>query len=460
MPDLDVVVVGGGISGLTAARALCARGLEVRLFERGSACGGVIKTDRVDDFIIDVGPDTLLAHKPAAIALVGEVGLAERLVEPLPRRTTYVVRRNALRTLPETSAMGLPTTWHTLFTASAFSWHGKVRMAAEALLPPRPPTAGDESISSFVLRRFGDEAVRYVAEPLLAGLHRGDAARLSLRALFPALADAESRQGSVSRAWCRMPARKGGGSMTLRGGMGELVSALMAHVPQGVAMTDWEVTGIEPDDRAFRVHGRDRKSLTARAVLLATPAHVTRTLAAGLDAELASLCGGIRYVSAVNVALGYGPDAIRHPLNGWGFVVPAAEKRRVRSVSWVSSKWPGRAPAGSVLIRASLTSPSPADASDPDDNALVGWAHDDLRDLLGIREPPTLARVYRLPLAMPQLEVGHLRRMAAIDERLSQLPGLFVAASGFRGVGLPDCIQDAHAVAGRIAAHIGVRAAH
>jgi oxygen-dependent protoporphyrinogen oxidase len=457
MADLDVVVVGAGISGLTATRALCAQGLDVRLFERESACGGVIKTDRVDDFVIDAGPDTLLAHKPAAIALVRELGLSGSLVAPLARRTTYVVRRNVLRTLPETSALGLPTSWHTLFTANAFSWHGKVRMAAEALLPPRPHADGDESISSFVRRRFGNEAVRYVAEPLLAGLHRGDAARLSLHALFPALAEAERRQGSVSRAWRRMPARPGAGTLALRGGMHELVAGMSAHLPRGVAVTGSDVTAIERDDGAFRLHVRDRASLTARAVLLATPAHVTRILAMRLDVDLADLCGGIRYVSAVNVALGYGTDAIRHPLDGWGFVVPAAEGRRVRSVSWVSSKWPGRAPAGSVLIRASLGGPSCPDAVDADDNALIDWAHDDLRDLMGIRESPTLARVYRLPLAMPQIEVGHLHRMAAIDQRLSRLPGVFVAASGFRGVGLPDCIQDAHAVAGRIASYLGVR---
>lgn len=453
MADIDVVVIGGGISGLTAARALCRHGLDVRLFEREPACGGVIKTDRVDGFVIDAGPDTLLAHKPSAIALIRELGLDSSLVAPLPRRTTYVVRRNSLRTLPEASAMGLPTSWHTLITASAFSWRGKVRMAAEALLPPRPP-AEDESISSFVRRRFGVEAVRYVAEPLLAGLHRGDAGLLSLRALFPVLADAERRHGSVARAWRSLPAGTGGGTMSLRWGLGQLVAGMSAELPEGVAVTGSDVTAVERGDRAFRVHVRDRASITTRAVFLATPAHVSSTLAAGLDAELARLCGGIRYVSVVNVALGYSRDAVRNPLHGWGVVVPAEEKRRVRSLSWVSSKWPGRAPDGSVLIRASLGGRDDGAMMPACDRELIEWAQDDVRDLLGTSAAPTFARVYRLPLAMPQLEVGHLDRMAAIERRLTTLPGVFVSASGFRGVGLPNCITDAHTTAERAAGYL------
>ena len=207
--------------------------------------------------------------------------------------------------LPETSAMGLPTNWHTLITANAFSWHGKIRMAAEALLPPRPPAGGDESISSFVRRRFGDEAVRYVAEPLLAGLHRGDAARLSLRALFPVLADAERRHGSVARAWRTMPAgAAAAGSMSLRGGLAALPARMSAALPQGVAVTGANVVAIERNEDGFRVHARDHLDCHGQdGCVCATPAHVTSTLTAELDEELATLCGGIRYVSAVNVAV-------------------------------------------------------------------------------------------------------------------------------------------------------------
>ena len=455
MADFDVVVVGAGISGLTAARALCRQGFRVRLIERAPACGGVIRTDRVGGLVIDAGPDTLLTHKPAALALVRELGLADSLVTPLPRRTTYVVRRRTLRTLPESSAMGLPISWQTLITANAFSWAGKIRMAAEALLPPRPPVEGDESISSFVRRRFGDEAVRYVAEPLLAGLHRGDAAALSLRALFPVLADAERRHGSVARAWRAMPAGAGGsGSMSLRGGLAALPAAMTADLPQGVAVTGVNVSAIERCIDGFRVHASDSPAVTARTVVLATPAYATSRLTAVFDEELAALCGGIRYVSAVNVALSYERDAVSNPLHGWGVVVPAAEGRRVRSVSWVSSKWPNRAPDDSVLIRASLGCRGRGTFERVPDDTLAAWAHEELCGLLEIRDAPTFARVYRLPLAMPQLEVGHLQRMERVDRRLATLPGLFVSASGFRGVGLADCIKDATAVAGQVASYL------
>jgi oxygen-dependent protoporphyrinogen oxidase len=449
--DLSVAIIGGGISGLTAARALCRRGLDVRLFEREPRCGGVVKTDRVGAFVIDVGPDTLLTHKPAAISLVRELGLADRLVDPLPHRSTFVVRRRRLRSLPETSAMGLPTTWRTIAAATAFSWHGKLRMAAEALLPARPQQH-DESIGAFVGRRFGREAVTYIAEPMLAGFHRGEASRLSLRALFPFLANAESRHGTVARAWRAIPSRPGGGgSQSLRDGLGTFAAELGAQLPGEVAATDSEVIAIERHGHGFRLQLAGGATVAAGAVLLATPAHVTSRLVSQVDAELAGLCGSIRYVSAVNVALGYRRSAVAHPLAGAGFVVPASEKRRLRSVSWMSSKWPGRAPDGSVLLRASLG--NTAETLGASDSALIEAAHAELRDLIGVAAPPTLARVYRLPMAMPQLEVGHLDRMAAIDRRLAAVPGLFISASGFRGVGLPDCVRDAQAVADRVAAY-------
>jgi oxygen-dependent protoporphyrinogen oxidase len=453
MTDIDVAIVGGGISGLSAARALCRQGLIVRLFEREAACGGVIRTESVGGFVIDSGPDTLLSHKPSAIELVRELGLDANLVQPLPRRTTYVLRGSALRTLPETSALGLPTGWRTVVGARAFSWMGKLRMAAETFIPGSPPST-DESIATFVRRRFGREAVTYVAEPVLAGLHRGDAARLSMRALFPFLAEAERRHGSVAAAWRRMPASaRHGGSMSLRGGLGQIAARLQADLPAGVTVTAAEVIAIERDT-GFAIRLQGGASVSTRAVILATPAHVTSTLITSLDPELSRLCGSINYAPSINVALGYRREAIRHPLQGWGFMVPARERRLLRSVSWMSSKWPDRAPPGHALIRASIGNATDAVVLEQHDRTLIERAHKDLRELLDIVEVPILARVYRRPRAMPQLEVGHLDRVSAIDRRLASVPGLFVSASGFRGIGLPDCISDARSVAQRAAAYV------
>jgi oxygen-dependent protoporphyrinogen oxidase len=411
----------------------------------------MIRTERVNGFIIDAGPDTLLAHKPAALALTRAAGLDSELVAPSADRTTFVLRGSALRSLPQTSAMGLPTDLKTLLAAGAFSWRGKLRMAAEPFVPPRRDV-GDESVGSFVKRRFGSEAVNYVAEPVLAGLHRGDVMRLSMHALFPFLADAERKQGSVARAWRQAPRSGGTGSMSLRRGLGDLPAQLRRQLPEDVVVTGSAIRQIERADM-FRLYTQDGLEVRARAVVLSTPGYDVAMLTASLDAELTALCRAIRYLPTVNVALGYRRDDVRHPLRGWGFVVPGPQGRLVRSVSWVSSKWPDRAPAGHVLLRVAVT---PAAASDAElnDPAMVVAVHDELCELLGIAGAPVLSRVYRVPKAMPQLEVGHLVRMAAIDRRLSTVPGLFVSASGFRGVGLADCIGDAQRVSEQVAAFL------
>lgn len=449
---VDVAIVGGGISGLTAARELCARGLSVRLLERDPSCGGVIRTDHVDGFIVDSGPDTLLAHKPAALALVRDLGLDSELVSPLPCRTTYVVRRSTLRSLPETSALGLPTGWRTVVSARAFSWRGKLRMAAEPFIRPAA-SASDESIGSFVRRRFGREAEAYVAEPVLAGLHRGDASRLSMQALFPFLLNAERTHGSVARAWQKMPARPGaGGAMSLRDGLAQIPQRMERGLPDGVTRTATEVVAVEKPGDGYRLALNDGSELLARTVLLATPAYVTAGLVRSLDPALASLCDTIRYAPSTSVALGYPRSRIGDRLSGWGFVVPARERTRVRSASWVSSKWPGRAPDGQALLRLSLDC-THEELAAPDDR-LAGWAHQEVRRLLRISGDPIMSRVYRRPRAMPQLEVGHLDRLGAIEDRLVFNDGLFVSAAGFRGVGLPDCIADARKTADRIAVRL------
>jgi oxygen-dependent protoporphyrinogen oxidase len=451
MDDVDVVVVGGGISGLSAARDLHRSGCRVRLLEQSERCGGVIVTDRTDGFVIDAGPDTLLGHKPAALALCRELGLEPSLTPPLAPRTTYVVRRGALRGLPETSAFGFPSDWTSLLTTRAFSWAGKLRMAAEPLMPPAP--RDDESIASFVGRRFGREAVTYLAEPLLAGLHKGDAARLSMHALFPTFVHAERTHGSVVRSWRGHQARATGtGSMALTAGMRTLVDALRDALPCDVVRSGARVQVVERAGASrFAAKLADGTSVRSQAVVLAVPPPAVHAITRHLHPGLARLCGEIRCESSVSVALAYRAEVVRRELHGWGVVVPADARLHTSTISYVSSKWPGRVPPGFVLFRASLGGARHPGVVDEPEAALVAQVHGDMQRLLGVTAAPALARVYRWPSAIPQLEVGHLSRLAAIEHLLRATPGLFVTAAGFRGVGLPDCIADARRTAAAVA---------
>jgi len=440
-----VVIVGGGMSGLAAAYELTRRQVPFLLFEAAPALGGVVKTERVDGYVIDAGPDALLTQKPAAINLCGELGIGHRL-RPQARRGTFLVRGARLHAMPEASVFGIPTDWAPFATTRAFSLRGKLRMAAEYLLPGRPP-AGDESIASFIGRRFGREAVEYLADPLLAGIHGGDAERLSMQALFPRFLEMERRHGSLIRGF-RAAARLRTGAppapfVAPLGGLRELVDALVAALPAGSVRTGVRVTGIDAAGRdGYRLRLDDGRTVMGEAVILATPPRVTAPMVRGLDPTLAGACARIPSVSVVTAALAYPASAVRHRLDGTGVVVPRSEGLSINALTWVSSKWEGRAPDGRVLLRAYLGGARDPGAIDLATDAIVASAHRDVVRLLGVTGDPVLTRVYRWPHANAQQEVGHVPLMAQIEDRLAIHAGLFVSAAGFRGSGIADCVAD------------------
>jgi protoporphyrinogen/coproporphyrinogen III oxidase len=245
--------------------------------------------------------------------------------------------------------------------------------------------------------------------------------------------------------------------MSLAEGLGHLVQRLHAALPARVIRTGAPVRAVQRGQAAassFTTILADGVTIGSRAVVLAVPPPVVGAVLDGMDAELAGLAAAIRCESSVSVALGYRREAVRRPLQGWGLVVPPGEGSDVSAVSCVSSKWLHRAPAGHVLFRVSLGGTGRPRLIDETDEQLIARAHGDLSQLLGIAGMPVLARAFRWRDAMPQFDVGHLQRLAAIEGRLSQCPGLFLAAAGFRGVGLPDCIADAQRVAEHAARHL------
>jgi oxygen-dependent protoporphyrinogen oxidase len=452
-----IIIVGGGITGLAAAFELEARGIPFQLLEATSRIGGLIHTDHVEGFTIEAGADSLLAQKPSGLELCEALGLGPRLLSTNVPRTAFVLERGRLHALPPASVLGIPTSWRGLSAYSLLPWSARARLAMEPLVPARQTT--DESVAAFFRRRFGRATVDRIAGPLLGGIHAGDVEALSIRSLFPRFADSEARGESILRTF-RHTHRAPSGDGLFRApaaGMSEIVLAIERRLPAGSILRDSPAAAIDRADPGWRVKATSR-AVDAHAVIVAAPAHVAADLLAPLDARAAELCRAVPYVSTASVALAWPRSSIRHPLAGSGFVVARRHNDvRITACSWVSSKWDGRAPAGQALLRAFIGGAHDPDAVVLSDDQLIDTVTRELAAILQIDDPPTLARVYRWPRAGAQHIVGHHARVQEIEARLGALPGLFVAGSGFRAIGVPDCVADGRATAAAAAHYVKMK---
>ncbi len=506
-----IVVVGGGIAGLAAAHRLlelgAARGIpvELTLIEARSRLGGIIATERDRGYLIEVGPDDFLTEKPWALDLCGRLGLTDRLIGTRPmRRRAFIVHGGRLHPLPDGFALLAPTRFGPVFRSSLFSWRGKVRMAMDLVLPRRLAD-GDESLARFVARRLGREALERAAQPMVAGIYTADPETLSLEATMPRFLEMERRYGSVIRGLRHARARQAGEVNRRAGGrpawggdaeesgprwslfatpadgMGMLVEALERAVRTGrgvpvptirtgrraIALSSKEMPRPSGGQGSGRPAGQatdsyglgldDGTSLEADGVIVATEAHQAARLVSGLDPELAGALGTIPYASSAAVTFGYRRDQIAHPLDGYGCVVPRVEGRPLLACTFSSVKFTGRAPEGEALLRTFWGGALEPRALDLDDTALAALAGREIGDLLGIAGAPRLVRVHRHPLAMPQYLIGHLDRVAAIEARAARHPGLALAGSAYRGVGVPDCIRSGEAAAENVLAAVQAR---
>jgi protoporphyrinogen/coproporphyrinogen III oxidase len=465
-PPFEVAIVGAGIAGLSAAESLLARArarevpLRLTIYEAGRRAGGVIRTERSDGFLLEGGPDCFITDRPWGLELCRRLGLERELIGTNPDcRRSFVLRGRRLLPVPEGFQMLAPARLRTFAKSPVLSPAGKARAALDLVLP-RGPRVADESLASFVRRRFGTEALERLAQPLLAGIYGADPERLSLRATMPRFLDLEREHRSVILGLRRKRGRSAPSGtsgaryslfVTPRRGMGSIVERLEQGLPAGALRLGARVAGIEALPQAARQpRFRVRTSTGAEefhAVLVALGARETAPLVRSVDADVARLLEAVPYGSSTTVSLGYRLEDLPRPLDGFGFVVPRLEGRRLIACSFSSVKFAERAPDGHVLVRVFLAEGA---APEGDAEAAIACAREELRLVLRVEAAPRLARAFFAPGAMARYEVGHLERVAEIESRLERHVGLALAGNGLRGVGVPDCVRSGELGAERL----------
>jgi oxygen-dependent protoporphyrinogen oxidase len=443
-----LAVIGGGISGLAAAyfaSKLLGTAAEIRVFEAGDRPGGKVATLRTEDFYVELGPDSLVASKPAAIDLAVELGLSEELVSPAPL-PAFIYWAGRLHPIPNPARLG------TFARSGLFSLPGRARILLDLVLPPRRDEA-DESVGAFFARRLGREVAERYADPLFAGLYSADIYRLSLLALFPQYREIEKHYGSLVRGLgaVRRQAAEAGGLRSLRGGLERLVEALVGRLgPDRVRLRSAAEAVLPAGDGRWLVR-MGGESFAADAVILAVPAPRAAELLADAAPSLAGFLRRQELVSVGVVVFGYRGDP---GLAGTGFLVPARAGLLVNGATWSSVKWPGSARSGWTVIRAYVGRAGGAAWWEFTDEELAGRVWAELGQVARLPAKPQFVFVRRWPEALPQYGVGHPGWVGQVDRELEALPGLFLAGASYRGIGLADLIRQAGEVAARAAAYV------
>ncbi|MBI3467041.1 MAG: protoporphyrinogen oxidase [Planctomycetes bacterium] len=486
-----VAVIGGGITGLAAAHRLCelAPRLKIVVLESGGRLGGVLHTIRQDGFLLEEGADNFITHVPWALDLCRRLNLepapiapdsddsagsppADGLSEPSSApgellqansrcRHAFVVRRGRLRKVPDGFLMMAPTRLWPMLTTAILSPLGKLRLACEPFVRAKRDDE-DESLASFATRRLGQETYDRLVQPLVSGVYVGDPDQLSASATVERFVRMEREHGSLTRA-VRSEAAAGRSSdrnssgarysmfVAPREGMSSLIRSLAARLAGADIRLKTPVTRISRRSEGgwlLTVGAGRRESLAADAVIIATPAYAAAQLGRGIDPRLGTDLGRIRHARYVIASLGYRREQIGHGLDGFGCVVPRIEGRTLLSVSFSSVKYPGRAPAGHVLLRAFLHDAHGRDLAGLPDDELTAIAAAELQSLLAIHGRPVVCSVNRGP-AMPQYSVGHRALVERIERRVAIVPGLELSGNAYHGVGVPQCIHSGQQAAER-----------
>ncbi|MEO5702071.1 MAG: protoporphyrinogen oxidase [Casimicrobiaceae bacterium] len=454
----EVLVIGAGLTGLATAYALTRRGVHVRVVEAGDRVGGVIGSCSRDGALYELGPNSALASTPLIDALLDRLAIRDRRIDASAAARQRFIVRNGV-------PVAMPRSPLTFLRTPAFSLRAKLRLLREPFIGPAP-AAEDESIAAFVRRRLGAEFVDRALDPFVAGIYAGDPETISVRAAFPRLHALEQRSGSLLKGLLDARRTRDPGeaptasrtSFSFDHGMQVLPQALAAALPDVMLATHAERITVERDGTysVLLRHAGGTRSLRAHGVVCAVPAAVAATLLAAIDAAAPAVAAlrQVRYAPVASVASLYRRADVTHALDGFGFLVPRIERRRILGTIFSSSMFAGRAPAGHVLLTTftgGCRDPEMLSRNDADLGAIVAA---ELAALLGAHGRPVWQTITRWPEAIPQYSLGHLDRMQTVSAVEAQLPGLFLAANYRGGVAIGDCIASAEAVAERVDEHL------
>jgi protoporphyrinogen/coproporphyrinogen III oxidase len=467
-----IAIIGGGISGLAAAHQLLELlpQVELSLFEATNRLGGVLETIERDGFLIERSADNFLTAPPTALELCRRLGMENDLVPTDEfRRQAFVVRKGRLVPIPDGFYLMSPRKLMPILRSPLLSLRGKLRLLIEPLVL-RGPIASrnsdlqtDESVASFARRRLGREVFETFVQPLIAGIYTADPEKLSMAATMPQFVEFERTHSSLLRATLRRTYGDSSASGARYGlflapkhGLQSLVTKLADRIPADAIQLNTKVTQVTQRDNHWQLAFNPQSAIRNPksefdALVLAVPAHAGANLLASVNSQLAAELAKIEYAGCAVVSLGFHRRQIGHPLNGFGFVVPETERRRIIAGSFASLKYSGRAPAKDVLIRVFIGGALQPELLDLPDADLRRIAQDELAELLQITGMPLIADVARWPRSMPQYHVGHLSRVARIDQLAAAYQTLALAGNAYRGVGIPQCIASGEAAAQRIA---------
>ncbi|NQV24132.1 MAG: protoporphyrinogen oxidase [Rhodopirellula sp.] len=477
-----IAVIGGGVSGLAAAHRLVELSNEgpnkfdVTLFEASDSPGGVAGTRRIGEYLVETGADMFITNQPAAVNLCQRLGLSDQLIPTeTAHRGSLVLRNGKPVRVPEGFMLISPAKVWPVLTSSIFSPLGKLRMGLEFLLPRRRERT-DETLASFVKRRFGREAFDRLIQPLVGGIYTADPEKLSLQATLPRFIEMERKHRSLIIASRKQAAARENNSGTdgsgaryglftaPRGGISVLFDRLLEVIKQQAAVKLGEaVTAVSRSDSGqYTVQLRSGDSINFDGVVIALPSfHAASVLSAGSTdnsdvqssnsvRELTGLLNDIEYSSAAVVVSGHRLADIEHPLDAFGLVIPAIERRKILAVSFTSRKFPGRAPEGRILLRTFVGGALQPEMLDQSDDEILQTVRAELKSILGVGGEPDFMEVCRYKRSMPQYHLGHCERVARIRDLTEGFAGLELAGNAYAGVGIPDCVSSGESAAERI----------